>query len=307
MKNSIKASLLVRGIAALAVCALAVLAPMSADANTISVSNRDDSGPGSLRQAIAEAKPGDTITFDVIGTITLTSGALNIGQDLTIQGPSPYWLKISGNHASRVFVIKKGGTATLAGITITRGLAASNDPALSMYVKTGGGILSFGNLKLSNVFVFDNQALGDASAAPFGSLGWAIAGGIASFGTLDVAATRFTGNLARAGDAPAAATRSGRELAALSGIGDRPQSRIASSSVTWCRAAPAAAVAPTPGWRSAAPSGTPAPSPSTAARSAITRLLEATTISAPTDVPITAQRWWPAGAWGELSTLRVLC
>lgn len=43
-------------------------------ANTFTVTNTNDSGAGSLRQAIADAMPGDTIDFNLAGcpcTITL--------------------------------------------------------------------------------------------------------------------------------------------------------------------------------------------------------------------------------------------
>src|SRR6266545_417492 len=43
-------------------------------ANTITVTNGNDSGPGSLRQALADANDGDTINFDPsVGTVTLTT------------------------------------------------------------------------------------------------------------------------------------------------------------------------------------------------------------------------------------------
>lgn len=45
-------------------------------ANTITVTNTNDSGPGSLRQALADAGQGDAIDFAVTGTIGLTSGEL---------------------------------------------------------------------------------------------------------------------------------------------------------------------------------------------------------------------------------------
>ena len=60
--------------------------------STIVVTDADDSGAGSLRQAITGAASGDTITFSskLRGqTITLTSGELDITQDLTIDGPVP--------------------------------------------------------------------------------------------------------------------------------------------------------------------------------------------------------------------------
>ena len=39
-----------------------------------------------LRDAIAKANPGDTITFNFSGTILLTQGQLAINKDLTIHG-----------------------------------------------------------------------------------------------------------------------------------------------------------------------------------------------------------------------------
>ncbi|MEM9018639.1 MAG: hypothetical protein AAGC68_16645, partial [Verrucomicrobiota bacterium] len=56
-------------------------------AQDIFVTNSDDSGAGSLRQAILEATSGNTIGFDsglAGNTITLTSGQLEISKDLII-------------------------------------------------------------------------------------------------------------------------------------------------------------------------------------------------------------------------------
>ena len=47
----------------------------------------DDSGPGSLRQALVDAVGGDTIDFSVTGTITLTSGQLFVDKSVAISGP----------------------------------------------------------------------------------------------------------------------------------------------------------------------------------------------------------------------------
>ena len=53
---------------------------------TITVSNTNDSGPGSLlRQAIVDAGPGDGIVVPA-GTYTLTTGELAIAKSLTIAG-----------------------------------------------------------------------------------------------------------------------------------------------------------------------------------------------------------------------------
>ena len=55
--------------------ALSLIA-LSTQAATITVTNTNDDGSGSLRQAIAGAHNGDTIDFRVTGTITLTTGEL---------------------------------------------------------------------------------------------------------------------------------------------------------------------------------------------------------------------------------------
>jgi len=50
------------------------------------VTSLADSGPGSLRQVIADSALEDCIVFGVTGMITLTSGELAIDKDLTIIG-----------------------------------------------------------------------------------------------------------------------------------------------------------------------------------------------------------------------------
>ena len=57
--------------------AIAALLLSAADtpAATITVTNGNDSGPGSLRQAILSASPGDTLNFaPCVTAVTLTSG-----------------------------------------------------------------------------------------------------------------------------------------------------------------------------------------------------------------------------------------
>jgi hypothetical protein len=98
--------------------ALVCAALISARAATITVTNTDDSGPGSLRQALTTANDGDTITFAVNGTIGLTSGGLLIAKNITISGPGSDQLSIDGNQAVLVFGIFPSNTVTISGLAI---------------------------------------------------------------------------------------------------------------------------------------------------------------------------------------------
>ena len=123
MKTKIPPNGITAAIAIALFCAVAFLA----QAGTITVTNTNDSGVGSLRQAILEAnaRPGaDEITFAQLeGTITLTSGQLAITDDLTIAGPGAKELAISGNDSSRVFDVEGSTTSvTITGLTVTQWL-----------------------------------------------------------------------------------------------------------------------------------------------------------------------------------------
>src|ERR1043166_2883447 len=117
----------------------------SVQANVITVTNTNDSGPGSLRQALMIANDGDTITFTVTGTITLTSGGLLIAKNITISGPGSNQLSIDGNQAILVFGIFPGKTAKIANLTIRN-------------AKGGAGVWNEqGTLTVSNCAVTSNS------------------------------------------------------------------------------------------------------------------------------------------------------
>src|SRR5437762_12356255 len=68
------------------------------NAPTLTVTNTGDSGPGSLRQALADAHDGDTIQFDPAlngQTIYLSSGELVVAKNISINGPGPDLLEVS--------------------------------------------------------------------------------------------------------------------------------------------------------------------------------------------------------------------
>ena len=65
--------------------AFSLMLSLHAQAATITVTNGNDAGAGSLRQAIADAVAGDVIAFSGVTTVTLTAGQLLIGKNLTIK------------------------------------------------------------------------------------------------------------------------------------------------------------------------------------------------------------------------------
>jgi len=120
------------------------------------VSNLNDSGPGSLRQAIADAAPGDTIYFQYAlggGTIHLAS-TLTIGKNLWINADTvPNSITLSGDTDNdtdgdvRVMIVSPGVTLTLRKINIFQGKATD-----------GGGIVNNGELTLLSTVLVANSA-----------------------------------------------------------------------------------------------------------------------------------------------------
>jgi hypothetical protein len=118
-------SLLVRRFTAFCF-ALVCVSVITARAATITVSNTNDSGPVSLRDALARAADGDTIdASSVTGTITLTSGELLITNSVNVIGPDPNLLAINGNGRSSIFLIAPSNTVTISSLTLTNGGASA--------------------------------------------------------------------------------------------------------------------------------------------------------------------------------------
>ena len=120
---------------------------MTGQAATLTVTSSGDSGPGTLRQAILDASSsgGDTIKFDLTGTITLTSGQLFIHKNLTISGPGPNVLTMrrspaGGTPEFRIFSIGSGSHVTISGLTIRNGRDYNSGAILN-----DGGTLTVNN------------------------------------------------------------------------------------------------------------------------------------------------------------------
>jgi hypothetical protein len=76
-------------------------------ATTITITNTNDSGPGSLRQALTDANDGDTINFAVTGTIDLTNGELLVNKNVSITGPGSATLAVDGNTDPMIGPLQK--------------------------------------------------------------------------------------------------------------------------------------------------------------------------------------------------------
>lgn len=139
-------------LACVAALFAAVAGSQSVSAATRTVTNLNDSGPGSLRQTLAAAVNGDTIDFAVTGTIVLTSSELNIDgkKDLTIRGPGAKLLAVSGNKERRVMNINFDARVTVSGLTIRDGFTDTR----------GGGIFSSGALTLRECMVLNSRSSG---------------------------------------------------------------------------------------------------------------------------------------------------
>ncbi len=136
-----------------------LLLPVLLKANTITVTNLNDFGFGSLRQAIINASSGDTIDFDVMlfstGNDTLKlASEISFNKSLVINGfhTSNDTLFISGENTSRIFNIT-GGTVELNRITFIHGSSVN-----------GGAIYSSANLEMNDCNFLDNYTSGYGGA-----------------------------------------------------------------------------------------------------------------------------------------------
>ncbi len=151
---------------------------------TYIVTNTNDSGAGSLRQAIFDSNAtteADTINFGVAGTITLTSSLPQIIYSLTINGPSAENLTVNGASAYQLFFFSgpmgsPSQTFHISGLTLTGG-SRSQGGAISLAANqtltvdsciisgneataNGGGISCWGDSTLTvlNSIVSGNNA-----------------------------------------------------------------------------------------------------------------------------------------------------
>ena len=157
-------------------------------AATLTVFSGNDSGAGTLRQAIFDASSGDTINFVLsqgVTQIVLTSDELLLNKNLTINGPGadkltvqvPFFGGVCPFHLSRSFHIAPATvTATLFGLTIS-------GPTVNCTGSSAGGILNTGTLTISESTIVGNFPEGNG-------------GGISNSGFLTITNSTISGNFA---------------------------------------------------------------------------------------------------------------
>jgi len=189
-----------------------------APANTITVTNGNDSGPGSLRQALADANDGDTINFDPsVNIVTLTTDELVITKSITIStSPQIVTVARSSQTEFRIFHVMPGHSVEINGLTISGGHITgdngggilNDNSTLTMAHCTvsgnaivsassgnnfGGGIHNIGTTTLNQVIVNNNNAnWGGPGGLPFG-------GGISNTGTMIIIAGTVQSNRSATG------------------------------------------------------------------------------------------------------------
>gem|GEM_PF-3504701 len=137
--------------------------PVSFEPATEIVTNLDDAGPGSLRQAIIDTNTNigpDVIEFQagLTGTINLTTGNLSISDDLVINAPVPSVITISGDGIATPSIAGEGGDHVfrIYNQTIQGGTLGPASPALPKVdlvglTISGGNAPNGGGIYASNV------------------------------------------------------------------------------------------------------------------------------------------------------------
>jgi hypothetical protein len=156
---------------------------------TTMVTNTNDGGPGSLRQALADAHDGNTINFahSLNGrNIGLTTAELVIDKSIIINGPGTNLLGVyrSSQTGFRIFHVMPGVSARITGLTISSGAA----------VQQGGG----GILNDHAVLTIDGCVVQNSFAADLNG-GGVCNDGSGGSSTLTILSSTVTRNFASAG------------------------------------------------------------------------------------------------------------
>lgn len=199
------------------------------------VTNLNDSGAGSLRQALADAEAAagaDSITFDAGltgGTLRLTTGQLviaagvvDIDGDLDNDGTADITISGDSNNDgianagdTSLLRVAAGADVGIGGLVLADGFGqgAGGTYANRSGANAAGAIENFGALTIANSVFRDNSADGGAGFEynfnENGGNGGDAAGAILNAGSLTVTDTEFANNRAGGGDGGDGGTSSG--------------------------------------------------------------------------------------------------
>lgn len=90
--------------------------------SAVVVTSANDSGPGSLREAVGAVSDGEVITFDASlpDTLTLTGGKIAIDKPVVISGPGADVLSVTTGGSGSIFNVQSGGKLEVSGLTLTQ-------------------------------------------------------------------------------------------------------------------------------------------------------------------------------------------
>lgn len=181
----------------------------------IVVTNTDDDGPGSLRDALAGAVTGQVIGFDPSlagGTITLASELVPAAN--VVIAATPGSITLDGDGLVRIFRVPTGITLRLVGLTLTRGTRSNSQSGGCLDVS---GTLTATHTTISSCFISDGANSGQGGGAAVVRTGGSLTlshstvansrsqyrtgtAGILTVGTLNTCWTTFSGNASSNGD-----------------------------------------------------------------------------------------------------------
>ncbi len=183
------------------------------DDHVFTVTNTNDDGPGSLRQALVaanmnQAPDSNHIAFSpsAIGTINLLTALPDLNATIFIHGPRANLLTVArssavGTPEFRIFTINGGRTVSIGGLTIRNGLVPNGGGGIynegtadiqgcdiegNTSNSGGGGIANIGTMTINASTVANNVSFN------FGNISGG--GGIFNFGDLRITNSTISGN-----------------------------------------------------------------------------------------------------------------
>jgi hypothetical protein len=150
--------------------------PSSASLTNV-VLNTNDTGAGSLRNAVAGTAPGGFVTFaaNLSGqTITLTSGQIALNNSVNIDASAlASGISINGNASDRIFAVDVSANVVLNALTLTNAYEGSGN--------WGGAIVNNGTLALNNCTLAGNSVDGSSAGGAIQNDGQLTLSGCALF------------------------------------------------------------------------------------------------------------------------------